>query len=269
VIVLDQRIADVLFKNESPLGQYVRVGQLMFKVIGVNSKREQWGGANAYIPFTTAQTIFNPGGRFSNIMFTVDGLDTEAKNVKFGESLRALFGRRLNFNPQDTQAIWIRNSQAQYLETMKIFGGITIFVSIIGILTLIAGIVGVSNIMLVSIKERTREIGIRKAIGASPMSILKTIILESIIITAIFGYIGLILGIGTIEIINLLMEQAANAKAAAAPEEVQMSRFKNPTVNVGYAVFATIVLVISGVLAGLIPALKAVRIKPIEAMRHE
>src|SRR5690554_8115804 len=117
-------------------------------------------------------------------------------------------GRRMNFDPADRQALWLNNNQADYVETMKIFNGITLFVGIIGILTLIAGIVGVSNIMLVSVKERTREIGIRKAIGATPMAILKTIILESIFITTLFGYIGLMLGIGLTELINFVMTQS-------------------------------------------------------------
>ena len=121
-------------------------------------------------------------------------------------------GRIMNFDPKDQQALYINNSQAEYVEAMKIFAGLTLFVSIIGILTLIAGIVGVSNIMLVSVKERTREIGIRKAIGATPFSILKTIILESITITTIFGYIGMMFGIGLTELINFVMMQSANGK---------------------------------------------------------
>ena len=197
----------------------------------------------------------------------MDGLETKEENDRFDKSLRSLLGRSLNFNPEDRQALWVNNSQAEYIETQKIFGGITLFVSIIGILTLIAGIVGVSNIMLVSVKERTREIGIRKAIGASPLSILKTIILESLIITAIFGYIGMILGVGLTELINFVMEQSANGQPVT--DEVQMSVFKNPTVNMGYAIFATVVLIIAGIVAGYLPARKAVRIKPIEAMRQE
>lgn len=267
VIVLDKKIADLLFPKESALGKTVKVGNLMFKVVGINSKKEDWGGSNAYIPFTTSQSIFSPSGKFYNIVFTVDGLNTKAANDEFNETLRSMMGRRLNFNPEDEQALWINNSQATYLETMSIFNGITLFVAIVGILTLIAGIVGVSNIMLVSVKERTREIGIRKAIGAKPSSILKTIILESIIITTIFGYIGLIMGIGLTEIINFFMEQAASAQPVT--DELQMSVFSNPTVKVSYALFATIVLIISGVLAGYIPAYKAVKVKPIEAMRQE
>ncbi|MBZ4652079.1 MAG: ABC-type antimicrobial peptide transport system [Proteiniphilum sp.] len=267
VIVLDKKIADLLFKEESPLGKMVKVGQLMFKVVGVNSKKEQWGGSNAYIPFTTAQTIFNPSRKFYQITFTVEGLKTEAENDQFNESLRELMGRRLNFDPADEQALWVNNAQKEYVETMKIFSGITIFVGIIGILTLIAGIVGVSNIMLVSVKERTREIGIRKAIGATPMAILKTIILESIFITTLFGYIGMMLGIGLTELINFVMIQSANGTAAS--DEPQMSVFTNPTVDIRYALFATLVLIIAGVIAGYLPARKAVRVQPIEAMRQE
>ncbi len=267
VIVIDQKIAELLFPNESPLGKSVKVGNLMYKVVGVNSKKEEWGGPNAYIPFTTSQAIYSPHGKFYHIVFTVDGLETKEANDLFNKTLRAAMGRKLNFNPDDTQALWVYNAQEDYIETIKIFNVIRNFVTVIGILTLIAGIVGVSNIMLVSVKERTREIGIRKAIGASPSSILKTIILESIIITAIFGYLGMILGIGLTEAISFIMEQSANGKAVS--DEPQMSVFTNPTVEVGYAVFATVILIISGVIAGYLPARKAVKVKPIEAMRQE
>lgn len=267
VIVLDKRVADLLFNDESPLGKHVKVGQLMYKVVGINSKREQWGGPNAYIPFSTSQAIYNPGGKFYQIIFTVDGLVTEEENDRFNETLRSLMARRLRYHPDDQQALWVYNAQSEYVETMKIFGGITFLVTIIGILTLIAGIVGVSNIMLVSVKERTREIGIRKAIGATPSSILRTIILESIIITTVFGYIGLMMGIGLTELVNFFMEQAAGAQAAT--DQPQMSVFTNPTVDVGYALFATLILIVSGVIAGYIPARKAVKVKPVEAMRQE
>ena len=268
VIVIDKQMAEVLFKEKSPLGEYVKVGQLIFKVIGVNSKKEQWGGPVAYIPFSTMQVVFNTDKKFYQLSFTVEGLETTVENERFNKSLRNLMGRQLKFDPEDSQALWVNNSQSDYIETMKIFGGVNLFVTIVGILTLIAGIVGVSNIMLVSVKERTREIGIRKAIGAPPASILTSIILESIIITAIFGYIGMFLGIGVTEIMNFITEQAANV-AQSADGGPQMSVFKNPTVNIGYAIFATVLLVISGVIAGYLPARKAVKIKPIEAMRQE
>lgn len=264
VVVLDKKIADLLFKNESAINKNVKIGDIAYKVVGVNSKKAQWGSPIAYIPFTTAQVIYNPSKKFDQITFTVEGLETKEDNDNFDNRLRALLGGMLTFNPEDRQALWVNNSQADYIETQKIFGGITIFVSIIGLLTLIAGIVGVSNIMLVSVKERTKEIGIRKAIGAPPSSILKSIILESLIITAIFGYIGMLMGIGLTELISFVMEQSANG----AGDETQMSVFKNPTVNVSYAMFATIVLIISGIIAGYMPARKAVKVKPIEAMRE-
>lgn len=222
-------------------------------------------GPNAYIPFSTAQIIYNPSKKFNQITFTVDGLESKEENDKFDEKIRSVMGSMLSFNPNDKQAIWVNNSQANYLETQKIFGGITIFVAIIGILTLIAGIVGVSNIMLVSVKERTKEIGIRKAIGAPPSSILASIIFESLIITAIFGYLGMMMGIGLTEAVNFFMEQSA----ATQGDEMQMSVFKNPTVNIGYALFATGILIVSGIIAGYMPARNAVKIKPIEAMRRD
>ncbi len=269
IIVIDQKIEETLFKGKSGLGKYVQVGPLMYKVVGINTKKQGWGGPNAYIPFSTYQLIYNPNKKFNNITFTVDGLETKAKNEAFNESLRKDVARSMNFDAEDKQALYVNNSQEDYIETQKIFGGITMFVAIIGIFTLIAGIVGVSNIMLVSVKERTREIGIRKAIGASPMSILKTIVLESIIITAIFGYIGMLAGIGVTEVANFLMEQSAAAAAQVASDGPQMSIFKNPTVNLGYVLISTLILIVSGVVAGYMPAYKAVRVKPIEAMRKD
>ena len=194
-------------------------------------------------------------------------MNTKAENEAFNEDLRKEIAQSMNFSSEDKQAVYVNNSQEDYIQTQKIFGGITMFVGIIGIFTLIAGIVGVSNIMLVSVKERTREIGIRKAIGASPMSILKIIVLESILITTIFGYIGMMAGIGITEAANFLMEQAA---AQQVPTEgPQMSIFKDPTVNLGYVLISTVILIIAGVIAGYLPAYKAVRVKPIEAMRKD
>lgn len=265
VIVIDKKIEEVLFKQEPAVGKYVQVGQIMFQVVGVNQKKEQWGAGNAYIPFSTAQMIFNPDKKFRSIAMTIDGLETEADNENFNQDLKSKLSQTMTFNPDDTQALWIRNSQREYVQTMKIFNGITLFVSVIGIFTLIAGIVGVSNIMLVTVKERTREIGIRKAIGAPPAHILLSIIIESILITAFFGYIGMMSGIGITEAVNFMLEQSA----ASNPSETGMSIFKNPTVNLSYVYISTLILIISGIIAGYMPARRAVRIKPIEAMREE
>ena len=199
----------------------------------------------------------------------MEGLETKAENEVFNENLRKDVASSMNFNAEDQQALYVNNSQEDYIETQKIFGGITMFVAIIGIFTLIAGIVGVSNIMLVSVKERTREIGIRKAIGAPPLSILKSIVLESILITAIFGYIGMMAGIGVTELANIAMEHSAAAASEVAADGPQMSVFKNPTVNLGIVIISTFILIIAGVIAGYMPAYKAVKVRPIEAMRKD
>jgi putative ABC transport system permease protein len=263
VIVIDKRVQEVLFKKESPLGKFVKVDQVMFQVVGVNTKKERWGDGSTYIPFSTAQMIFNPGKQFYNMAMMVEGLETKEDNDAFNDRLKDNMSQTMLFDPKDTQALWINNSQQNYLQTMSIFNGISLFVLVIGIFTLIAGVVGVSNIMLVTVKERTREIGIRKALGAPPAQILFSIIVESILITAVFGYIGMMMGIGVTEIVNVILEQSA----AANPSD--MSVFKNPTVNLNYVYFSTMIMVVAGIIAGYMPARRAVRIKPIEAMRDE
>lgn len=263
VAVIDNKIKEVLFKNKNPLGEYIKVGSLMFQVIGVNTKKDRWGDGNVYIPFSTAQLIYNPNKKFRSVAMTVEGLETTEANEKFNENLKSTMAGSLRFDPKDTQALRLWNSQRNYIQTMQIFGGITIFVSIIGIFTLIAGIVGVSNIMLVSVKERTREFGIRKALGAPPAHILRSIIVESILLTAFFGYIGMMMGIGLTELVNQILLQSA----AGNPEG--MTIFKDPTVSLSYVLISTTILIIAGVLAGYMPARRAVRIKPIEAMREE
>ena len=263
VIVIDKKIEEVLFKGTTSLGKYVKVGDLMFRIIGINSKKARFDNGTAFIPFTTAQSIFNPNMKFNNIAMTVNGPTTEKMNDDFSEKLKKTMSNSLNYDKNDPQAVYFQNSQKDFLQTMMIFNGITIFVAVIGIFTLIAGIVGVSNIMLVTVKERTREIGIRKAIGAPPSSILGSIITESIIITTIFGYIGMMAGIGLTELINYIMLQSA----AGNPNGPTV--FKNPTVELSYVLISTGILILSGVIAGYMPARRAVRIKPIEAMREE
>ncbi|MDR0371752.1 MAG: ABC transporter permease [Prevotellaceae bacterium] len=259
-VVLDKKIADELFKNRSALGEYLQIGSIMFQVVGINLKKEEWGGPRAYIPFTTAQTIYNPDKKFYHMAFLIDGLASEIENEEFEDRVTNVMARSLRFDPADSRAIWIQNNQKDYLETMRIFGGLNIFVGIIGIFTLIAGVVGVSNILLVSVKERTREIGIRKAIGAPPATILSAIMLESVLITAVFGYIGMLCGTGLIELIGMLMAQAGDADGPTV--------FKDPSVEMSYVFVSTSILILAGVIAGYIPARRAVGIKPIEAMRE-
>lgn len=263
VVAIDEKIRETLFKDKKAVGEYIKVGSIMFQVIGVNSKKARWGDGNLYIPYSTAQLIYNPDRKFRSMAMTVKGLETEEANESFNDELKKSMSQSLRFDPNDKRALWIWNSQREYIETQKIFGGITIFVGIIGIFTLIAGIVGVSNIMLVSVKERTREFGIRKAIGAQPSHILRSVIIESIIITTIFGYLGMMMGVGLTELVNYVLEQSASGN----PDD--MSVFKDPTVSLSYVFISTTILIISGVIAGYMPARKAVRIKPIEAMREE
>jgi ABC-type transport system, involved in lipoprotein release, permease component len=265
VAVIDQKVVDVLFKGESALGKYIKIGPVMFRVVGINSKKEQYGSPNCYIPFTTAQLVYNPNRKFGSIAMTVEGLKTKVENDTFNSKLKTVMAKSLRFDPKDEQALYLYNAQRQYIQTMQIFNGISLFVAIVGIFTLIAGIVGVSNIMLVSVKERTREIGIRKAIGASPFSILRSIIVESILITGIFGYFGMVGGIALTETVNYIMQQ----NAAHSASDTGMTVFLDPTVSLTYVVISTLILIVAGIVAGYMPALRAVRIKPVEAMKEE
>jgi len=261
VIVIEKSTAEILFKHENPIGKYVNADNIPFQVIGVYDEDSPWRDIRTYIPFSTAQTIFNVT-YYPQLTFAVEGLNTLAENMEYDSLLRSRFARLHSFDPKDNRALWIGNRMESYLETMQIFGGINMFIWIIGIGTLIAGIVGVSNIMLISVKERTKEFGIRKAIGATPFSILRLVVMESLLITTLFGYVGMVAGVAVTETINHIMQQNVSPDSG-------MVIFKNPTVDMGIAISATVVLIIFGVLAGYLPARKAVKIKPIEALRFE
>lgn len=266
VIVLQEKIAKSLFNEQSGVGEYISVAGILFKVIGVVESSQTWK-KEAYIPFTTAQAIYNPNKRFNQFVTMTQGLDNEEENESYNQQIQQRMSKELEFEPSDQNALWIDNIQETYLQTMKIFGGLNLFIMLIGILTLIAGVVGVSNIMLVSVRERTREIGIRKAIGATPSSILKDIVVESVLITAIFGYIGMLLGIGLIELVGFVMEQGTTVQLSS--DGFQLSVFKSPTLELKYILISTLILILSGGIAGYIPAKRAVKIQPIEAMREQ
>ncbi len=262
VAVISSDIKKVLFKDQDPLGKYIIADNaIAFQVIGVYDDSNSFSNnPPAYIPFTTAQMLYNKGYGFRSMDFTILGLDTKEKNEKFIERLRNQMGKLHNFDPSDRSALYIRNTAEDMLEAESIFSIITMFIIVIGASSLLAGIVGVANIMLITVKERTREIGIRKAIGATPFSVLKLIIIESILITSVAGYIGMIVGIGLTELISMLLGGAVSDG---------LSVFKDPTVDLTTVIVATIALIIAGVVAGLIPALKATKVSPIEAMRAE
>lgn len=269
VIVLSPRMAEVLFREESPLGKYVRCGNSMFQVVGVYTEDNKSNNSPAYIPFTVAQLLYSKGYGFGYLIFSVDGIVTEEENEAFEQRFREWMARRHQFDPTDKNAIgmWSMGTEFRMWNTMM--NAITLFIWIIGIGTLMAGIVGVSNIMLITVKERTKEFGIRKALGAKPASILGLVITESILVTAVFGYIGMIAGIGLTEVINSAMQTAQAAQQAGENMGEDLSIFRNPTVNLGIALSANLLIIVAGVLAGYFPARKAISVTAIEAMRTE
>jgi putative ABC transport system permease protein len=271
VAVISPRMADVLFRDSiEPLGKYVHIGNAMFQVIGIYEEEENSNDSPAYIPFTTGQTLFGGGYRVDEILFTVEGVNTEAQSDAFERRLKERFAHRHRFSPDDVSAIGFYSAGENFRMFQGMTSGISFFIWIVGIGTLMAGIVGVSNIMLITVRERTREFGIRKAIGAKPSSILKLIIVESVLVTAIFGYIGMVGGIGLTEGIDYLMNlTGANAASGSGGREGSTTVFRHPTVDLGISLAATGVLVIAGVLAGYFPARKAVKISTIDAIRME
>ena len=265
VIVISPEMKRILFKVEEPLGKYVIANGIAYQVIGIYDDSDMFNNnPPAYIPFTTAQMLYNKGWGFRQIDFTVKGLKNLDENKAFIERLRTRMAQLHTFDPEDRSALYIRNTAENVAETNFIFDIINAFLTVVGILSLMAGVVGVGNIMLITVKERTKEIGIRKAIGASPGSVLRLIIFESILITTAAGYIGLLLGVMLTEVISNVIASDSSGMSMDSP-----TIFKDPTVDLGAVFLATMVLVIAGVIAGLIPALKATRIKPIEAMRAE
>jgi putative ABC transport system permease protein len=263
VIVIGDDIRKALFRHEDPMGKYIKVGSIPFKVVGVSRDPKSDDNRQAYMPFTTAQRLFNGGDRVHNFTLTTKLVKTEKEATEISDRIREQLAKRHDFDPSDKRAMGSFNMLTEYIRTMKIFQAIKMFVWIIGIGTLIAGIVGVSNIMLILVKERTREIGIRKALGASPASVIGLVLLESVLITTVAGYIGLVLGVGLMEGVHFGLEQMF---ASGGGDQIF---FRNPTVDFPTAVSATAILIFSGALAGYIPARRAANVKPIEALRDE
>ena len=246
------------------LGQTVKVGQMAFTVIGIEQEDKSRMSTDVNMPFTTVQAIYNRGDKMRRIVFTFHGLETEKENENFEKRYRATINRQHRAAPDDEDAIWIWNRFTQAMQMAQGMNIIRTALWIIGLFTLLSGIVGVSNIMLITVRERTREFGIRKAIGASPASILRIIITESIVVTGFFGYIGMLLGIGA----NLYMDATLGSK----PIETGLftaTVFVDPTVSLSTCFGVTLVLIFAGTIAGLMPALKAAKIRPIEALRAE
>jgi putative ABC transport system permease protein len=254
VAVIGRPVKAALFKNgKNAIGEYININNIPFQVVGVFSDNVERDETRAYLPISTAQMISGGANRVQNFAVTSNLSAAESENLE--QTLRAGFAKRHNYDKEDQNAMWMWNTLKEYKKFLNLFLGIEIFVSIIGGFTIIAGIVGVSNIMIIVVNERTKEIGIRKAIGATPFSIVGMILLEAILITSLAGYIGLVAGVGLLSLISSVLPQN--------------DFFLNPQVDITVALVSTGVLILAGSIAGLMPALRASRIRPVVALRDE
>ena len=264
-VVLSRSQAKELCKDyRSLVGKNVKISNLNFQVVGIYKDDESRNNTEAFIAYSTIKTIYAKGDDAGSLEFTIKNLKTREDNKQFEKNYRASINNNHQAAPDDERTIWLWN---RYMDNIQMNQGIAIMQTalwIVGLFTLLSGIVGVSNIMLITVKERTREFGVRKAIGAKPWSILKLIITESIIITSFFGYIGMVCGVAANEIMD-----ATIGHTTIDTGLFKAAMFVNPTVGIGTCIGATITIVIAGTIAGLIPAIKAARIRPIEALRAE
>ena len=248
----------------SLLGKKIKVGNLVFTIVGVRHAEENQNDRELYIPFTTAKTIFGMNNDLNVISFTFHGLESEQSNEAFEKRIKQMLNSRHKAAPDDESSYWINNRFTQNLQMEKGRKILNTGLWIVGLFTLLGGVVGVSNIMLITVKERTHEFGIRKAIGARPGNITKLIIAESVAITALFGYIGMVLGM----IACVIMDHTVGQESMDVFGQ-SIRLLINPTVGLNEAIKSTVLLVIAGTVAGLFPAVKAARVRPIEALRAD
>lgn len=259
VMVIGNKVKQDLFQNQDAIGQQVQINGINFKVVGVYSdpggEREE---TRAFVPLSTSQRVFGGADKVRNLGFTLKPKETFEKtleqSVRFSSEIESFLKERHLVSPDDTSAIGINNTLEGTKRFYDLIGMIKTFFWVVGICTIIAGVVGVSNIMLIIVKERTKEIGIRKALGAQPLSIITMILHESIFVTAIAGFTGLILSMALLEVLG---------------PNLDMDFIKNPSVNFNVAITTVFILILAGALAGFVPAYRAARIKPITALREE
>lgn len=255
VAVIGDRVEAQLFKGANPLGAYINVNGVPFMVVGVFTDEGSEGELEVvYLPISTAQRAFGGANRVAMIMMTV-GEAGVAESQAISDNLRERIAERHDFDPDDQRAVFITNAVEQFQKFMNLMGGIRMFVWVIGVGTLLAGVVGVSNIMMITVKERTKEIGIRKALGATPWSVMRLVLQEAVLVTTVAGYFGLVGGVALLE----LMARGITGS----------SYFRNPSVDLGVAVSATVLLILVGAIAGFFPARRAAGVRPVEALRDE
>jgi len=254
-VLISKLVEEALFKQDDPLGKYISINGIPFKVVGVfdDDDGRDDNMQLVYVSLSTAQTVFG-GQRYIHGMVVTVGGANEQEAAAIEDDLKAKMAARHKYDPTDERAMFFWNSVEEFTRFQKLFASIRMFIWVIGVGTIIAGVVGVSNIMMIVVKDRTKEIGIRKALGATPRSIVSLILQEAVLITAFAGYIGLVLGVGLLELIS---------------DQIQTEFFREPEVDISIAIGATVLLIIAGALAGFFPARRAASIKPIEALRDE
>jgi len=252
VAVIGQKVKEDLFDGEEAIGKEINIGGIVYSVIGWFSDANERETRVLYLPISTAQKVYTGTDEVHQLMLTAGDLNVpEMKDL--AEAIHLAMAQIHRFDPNDRRAVNIFNLAERYQEFQNLMFAIRAFVWFVGIGTLLAGVIGVSNIMLIIVKDRTREIGIRKALGATPRSIVTMILQEAIFLTGLAGYIGLVLGVGILYLAS----------------SFESEYFRNPEVNIGVVIAAVIVLTVAGALAGLMPALQAARINPITAMKAD
>ncbi len=257
VVVLDDKALTDLVADKSIIGKYITIQEIPFLVVGVCKNINSWGSSSVYIPFSTHQKIFSTDKKFDKVCFTMHHVMDSTEQKMFEQNIRTKLSGPMLFDSTDENAIGVWTQRQTVENQTKAMNIIRTFILIIALCTLLSGAVGVSNIMLVSVSERTKEIGIRKALGAPPVNILGMIVCEALIIMMIFGFIGMLAGIGLVELVGGMIPVAEEGPGAI---------FRNPTVNLGAVAIALSILISIGTVAGFMPAWKAIKIKPIEAM---
>lgn len=255
VVVMGKVIAKELFKDEDPLGKQVILNGLAYRIIGLFSDDGNEREENKfYAPITTMQRVYGNTDKVDQLALTYNPDFTFAEAINFSDVLEVVMKRRKVIDPDDQGAIYVRNYAEGFARVTDFTTVLNLISIAVGFLVLIAGIVGIGNILIFIIKERTKEIGVRKALGAKPFDVIKLVLLESVFITTIAGFAGMIFAMGIITLISPFIDTEA---------------FSNPSVDVLTVVTATVVLIVAGLIAGLVPAVKAAKVKPIEALRAD